>query len=78
MALMQENSPDNRALANGVFLSLAFLAESLGAVVVGALADLFGLRVAFVVAAVVLLAGLPLVFLLPDKSESSIEVVAPA
>ncbi|MDH4208339.1 MAG: MFS transporter [Anaerolineae bacterium] len=78
MAMMQENCPDNRALANGVFLSLAFLSESIGAVVVGALADLFGLRIAFVVAAVVLLAGLPLVFLLPDKRRSSLHVAAHA
>ncbi|HEM61331.1 MAG TPA: MFS transporter [Chloroflexi bacterium] len=68
MAMVQEHCPDNRALANGVFLSLAFLSESVGAVVLGALADLFGLRIAFIISAAVLLAGLPLVFMLPSQA----------
>jgi FSR family fosmidomycin resistance protein-like MFS transporter len=65
MALMQEHCPDNRALATGVLLSLTFISESLGAVILGILADLFSLSLAFVVSAIVLLASLPLVFLLP-------------
>jgi predicted MFS family arabinose efflux permease len=67
MALIQESCPDNRALATGVLLSVTFVSEALGAVVLGALADLFGLGTAFVAAALVLLGGLPLVFLLPRQ-----------
>jgi FSR family fosmidomycin resistance protein-like MFS transporter len=67
MALVQESCPDNRALANGIFLSVTFLSESGAAVVLGALGDLFGLRLAFAVAAVALLLSLPLVRLLPAK-----------
>lgn len=70
MALMQEYCPDNRALATGVLLSVTFISESLGAVVLGALADLFGLETAFVVAALVLLAALPLVPMLPRQGPS--------
>jgi len=70
MALMQECCPDNRALATGVLLSVTFISESLGAVVLGALADLFGLETAFVVAALVLLVGLPLVPMLPRQGPS--------
>jgi FSR family fosmidomycin resistance protein-like MFS transporter len=70
MALMQECCPDNRALATGVLLSVTFISESLGAVVLGALADLFGLETAFVVAALVLLVGLPLVPMLPRQEPS--------
>jgi FSR family fosmidomycin resistance protein-like MFS transporter len=67
MALIQESCPDNRALATGVLLSVTFVSEALGAVVLGALADLFGLGTAFVASALVLLAGLPLVLLLPRQ-----------
>jgi FSR family fosmidomycin resistance protein-like MFS transporter len=65
MALMQETCPDNRALATGVLLSLTFVSESVGAVLLGALADLFGLTTAFAVSALSLSAGLPLILLLP-------------
>jgi len=65
MATVQENCPNNRALASGVFLSLAFISESAGAVVLGALGDLFGLPLAFAIGAIVLLLSLPLVLLLP-------------
>jgi FSR family fosmidomycin resistance protein-like MFS transporter len=68
MALVQESCPDNRALATGVLLSLTFVSESLGAVVLGALADLIGMPLAFAVSAIVLLASLPLAFLLPRRS----------
>jgi len=71
MALMQEVCPDNRALATGVLLSLTFISESAAAVVLGALADLFGLQVAFVVAALVFFAAFPLVFLLPRQRAAS-------
>jgi FSR family fosmidomycin resistance protein-like MFS transporter len=73
MALVQESCPDDRALATGVLLSLTFVSESLGAVVLGAMADLFGLRPAFAVSAVVLLASLPLVLLLPRDAAPSLQ-----
>jgi FSR family fosmidomycin resistance protein-like MFS transporter len=73
MALVQERCPDDRALATGVLLSLTFVSESLGAVVLGAMADLFGLRPAFAVSAVVLLASLPLVLLLPRDAAPSLQ-----
>ena len=73
MALVQENCPDNRALATGIFLSLAFISESAGAVVVGALGDLFGLPLAFATSAVIPLLSLPLVFLLPARPWRGLE-----
>ena len=68
MALMQECCPDNRALATGVLLSVTFISESIGAVLLGTLADLFSLNLAFGVSAVVLLAGVPFVLLLPKET----------
>jgi FSR family fosmidomycin resistance protein-like MFS transporter len=67
MALVQEHSPANRALATGIYHSLAFLTEALGAVAVGALGDLLGLPVAFSVSAVALLLGLPLIPMVPRR-----------
>jgi FSR family fosmidomycin resistance protein-like MFS transporter len=70
LALMQECCPDDRALATGVLLSMTFISESLGAVVLGVLADLFSLSLAFVVTALVLAASLPLILLLPQNPQT--------
>jgi FSR family fosmidomycin resistance protein-like MFS transporter len=67
MALVQESFPENRALANGVYMSLSFILGSVVVVVLGAMGDLFGLRLAFTASAVITLLGLPLTFLLPKK-----------
>jgi FSR family fosmidomycin resistance protein-like MFS transporter len=67
MALVQESCPDNRALANGIYMSLAFVIRSGAVVVLGVVGDLLGLRLAFTVSAVIALLGLPLVFLLPER-----------
>ncbi len=67
MALVQESYPENRALANGIYMSLSFVLRSGVVVVLGALGDLFGLRLAFTASAVIPLLGLPLIFLLPGK-----------
>lgn len=72
LALVQESCPSNRALANGIYLGQAFVAESGSAVVVGFLGDLFGLRVAFATGAVILLLGLLFVPLLPERRLSEI------
>jgi FSR family fosmidomycin resistance protein-like MFS transporter len=67
MALVQESYPENRALANGLYMAISFLLRSGVVVVLGGMGDLFGLRTAFAVSAVVPLAGLPLLLLLPEE-----------
>jgi MFS family permease len=47
------------ALANGFYMALSFLIRSLTVLLLGWLGDLFGLRLAFMVSAVVPLLGLP-------------------
>jgi len=78
MALVQESFPQNRALANGIYLASYFLANSVMAVAVGRLGDLFGLRTAFSVAAVAPLLGAAMVWLLPKgkQAQDLIPVVA--
>jgi len=68
MALVQESFPENRALANGVYMALSFVLRSVVVVALGAMGDAFGLRLAFTVSAIMPLLGLPLVFLLPRKA----------
>ncbi|HIC88533.1 MAG TPA: MFS transporter [Anaerolineae bacterium] len=65
MALVQESFPQNRALANGVYMSMSFLIRSGAIVVLGALGDLFGMRLAFAASAIITLLGSPLLLLLP-------------
>lgn len=65
MALVQEQAPGSRALANGIYMALSFITMSLAAVLVGALGDRFGMHAALYTSALVMLAGLPFTFLLP-------------
>ena len=71
MALVQESFPENRALANGVYMALSFVIRSGVVVAVGRLGDLYGLRRAFFVSAVLMLVGLPFLLLLPDGRRSA-------
>jgi len=67
MALVQESFPENRAMANGIYMSLSFIIRSLAVVVLGAMSDMWGMRTAFVVSAAITLLGLPFVFWLPTR-----------
>ncbi|MBM4431799.1 MAG: MFS transporter [Chloroflexi bacterium] len=69
MALLLESFPESRALANGIYLALTFVGRSFIAVIVGAFADRFGLEKAFIIGALILLLAVPLVRLLPGKSD---------
>ncbi|MFQ5613298.1 MAG: MFS transporter [Anaerolineae bacterium] len=68
MAIVQEQFPENRALANGTFLAMMFAIRSVVTLVVGAVGDLFGLRLAFVVSAIVALSSVPLLRYLPQPN----------
>ena len=72
MAFVQESCPDNRALATGMYLAVTFITASAAAVVVGALGDLLGLRLAFAISAIILLLGSPLVRLLPGTAADAV------
>lgn len=67
MALVQEYSPENRALANGTYMSFSFLIRSGVVVLVGAMGDLWGMRMAFIVSALIPVLGLPILSRLPSK-----------
>lgn len=66
MALVQENAPEHRALANGVYLACTFLFRACAEITLGAIGDAFGLQQAFQVSAVLLLMGTLLLPALPE------------
>ncbi len=68
MALVQESCPENRALANGTYMAMSFLIRSGVVVLVGAMGDAWGMRLAFMACAFITLLGLPLLPLLPKRT----------
>jgi FSR family fosmidomycin resistance protein-like MFS transporter len=67
MAMMQESYPENRALANGAYMALSFVIRSGVILLIGVMADLWGMRTAFTVSAAVTFLGLPLLLFLPSR-----------
>jgi FSR family fosmidomycin resistance protein-like MFS transporter len=66
LALVQENAPKSPAAANGFFMMASFLARSGIVVLVGFVADHIGLQTTYFFSAVMGLAGIPFVFMLPE------------
>ena len=65
LALVQDQFPDNRAVANGLFLTLSFLIRAVAIGAVGSWADSYGLVMAFLFSAVLAIFSVPGIFLLP-------------
>ncbi len=65
LAIVQEHAHGMRAAANGLYMGIHFLALSAITVFVGWMGDQLGLRAAFAWSAVLALAGVPAIFLLP-------------
>jgi FSR family fosmidomycin resistance protein-like MFS transporter len=70
MASVQESAPENRALANGIYMALNFGLRAVIVVLVGIFADRMGMRSAFLTCAALGLLGTPFVFWLPRKRTS--------
>jgi FSR family fosmidomycin resistance protein-like MFS transporter len=69
MAVVQESCPESRSMANGIFMALSFIIQSITIVVIGIIGDEMGLRIAFYASAFLMLAGAPFVFLMPYKTQ---------
>lgn len=67
LAMIQNRFKNNRSLANGVYMSSSFILRSSVVVLVGFLADRFGMRPVFMGSAVAALLALPLIRFLPNK-----------
>jgi FSR family fosmidomycin resistance protein-like MFS transporter len=69
-ALVQDQLPNHRATASGMFIFYAFIVRAINVMIVGILADSFGLSSALLIAAAVSLLAVPMVFLLPNPPKS--------
>ncbi|MBX3012443.1 MAG: MFS transporter [Caldilineaceae bacterium] len=67
LAIVQDHFPHNRAVANGIFMSMNFVIRALALWVVGLLADQIGLTNAFFWSGVAAFFSIPAVFWLPEK-----------
>ncbi len=68
MAMVQEGYPESRSLANGVYMAMGFVGQSVAVLAVGALGDALGLRPAFYISGAIMLLSLPLIWRLPGRS----------
>ncbi len=65
MSTIMKFFPEDRSFANGIFMSLNFIIQSLGAIGAGRIADLKGMPFAFSVAALTMPLGLVALLLMP-------------
>jgi FSR family fosmidomycin resistance protein-like MFS transporter len=69
LALVQDAVPDNRAVANGLYMTINFLVRSLVLVLLGAAGDTWGLRITFVISGVIsVFALLPVLMINFDRT----------
>lgn len=68
MALVQEQFPESRALANGIYLSMNFAIRSIAAIAYGLFGDAFGLSTSMYIAAAAMFVGLPLIWMVTPKA----------
>lgn len=67
LALIQDHFPENRAVSNGLYISMNFLIRSLAMLLVGMAGDTFGLQTAFIGSAGLALFSLIGIFMLPGE-----------
>ena len=65
MAVVYESFPENRAFANGIYMALGFGISSASALLMGIMGDSFCLNQAYLISAIAMFIGFPLVFFLP-------------
>jgi FSR family fosmidomycin resistance protein-like MFS transporter len=68
LALIQDNFPENRAVSNGIYISMNFLLRSLVMILVGMAGDAFGLEITFMGSAGLALLGLVGIIMLPTET----------
>jgi FSR family fosmidomycin resistance protein-like MFS transporter len=71
LATVQDEFPDNRALANGIYLALSFMIRAGGIWVVGWLADQYGLSQAYTLAALATFLAIPATYILHKREEAT-------
>jgi FSR family fosmidomycin resistance protein-like MFS transporter len=67
LSIIQTRFTRNLSLANGVYMSSSFILRSIVVVIVGIMADRYGMRPVFIGSVLVALLSLPFIFMLPKK-----------
>jgi FSR family fosmidomycin resistance protein-like MFS transporter len=67
LSMIQTRFTRNLSLANGVYMSSSFILRSIVVVIVGIMADRFGMRPVFIGSVMMALLSLPFIFMLPKK-----------
>ncbi len=67
LAMIQTRFTSNRSLANGVYMSSSFILRSIAVVIVGMLADRFGMRPVFLGSVLAALLSVPVILMLPKR-----------
>ena len=67
LAVVQDSFPQNRALANGLFLMANFVIRSPALWLLGSVADRFGLENAFLMSGLIAFVGVPALLRLPER-----------
>ena len=73
MAIVIENTSENRSFANGIYMALGFVVQALATVLVGYISDLSTLRFTFLLSAGFLPLGLIFIFFLPKTNANNSE-----
>ena len=68
LAIVQEIDTKHLAFVNGIFMTISFGLSSIMLLLVGVLADNFGLDKTYSIAAIIALLAIPFAFLLPKKN----------
>jgi MFS transporter, FSR family, fosmidomycin resistance protein len=72
LAMVQDQFPDNRAAANGLYMMMAFLVRSLALLLLGMSGDTWGLRMTYYGSAVISLLAIPAILTLPQESGTQV------
>lgn len=71
LAVVQDQLPEYRAIANGLYMALSFIVRTLAILLVGVIGDSLGLRSAYLIGAVSMLLTVPAVLWLPARPEQT-------
>ncbi len=69
MALSQDYFPENRSLANGIYLAMLFAINAVTGVLTGFMYDQLGGRTTFLIGSLVIFLAIPFVYLLPKTEK---------
>ncbi len=73
MAVVQKEFPENRSLANGIYLALLFAINAIASVVTGFMYDQIGGHQTFLITGLVSFLGIPFIFLLPAEKKKAVD-----